>query len=129
MLIIVSERRLTSSKSVLALQSKEVSEDAGRHVITWLKRQVRSFFSSLHNQVKLHYALSNNRLLFYIFRFALFKVDMETRQFKQKFLHGGYTFNTAKKFSSGKLPTYKEVIERVLCKNNWIKQQTSALIA
>ena len=34
-----------------------------------------------------------------------------------------------KKFSSGKLPTYKEVIECVLYKNNWTKQQTSALIA
>ena len=71
----------------------------------------------------------NNRLLFYIFRFALFNVNMETRQFKQKFLHGDHTFNAAKKFSSGKLPTYKEVIERVLCKNNWTKKQTSALIA
>ena len=90
----------------------------GRHAITWLKRQVRSFISSLHNQVILHHALLNNRLLFDIFRFALFKVNMETRQFKQKFLHGDHTFNAAKKFSSGKLLTYKEVIERVLYKNN-----------
>ena len=66
-------------------------------MITWLKRQVRSFFLSLHSQVILHHALLNNILLFYIFRFALFKVKIETRQFKQKFLHGGHTFNAAKK--------------------------------
>ena len=54
---------------------------------------------------------------------------MKTRQFKQKFLHGDHTFNAAIMFSSGKLPTYKELIERVLYKNNWTKQQTSALIA
>ena len=65
------------------MQSKEVSEVAGRHVVTWLKRQVRSFFSGLHNQVILHHALLNNRLLFRIFKFALFKVIMATRQFKQ----------------------------------------------
>ena len=106
----VSERRFTSSKSVLALQSKEVVEVAARHVIIWLKRQVRSFFSSLHNQVILCHALLNNTLLFYIFRFAIFKVDMKTRQIQQKFLHGGHTFNAAKKFSSDNLPTYKEVI-------------------
>ena len=54
---------------------------------------------------------------------------METRQFEQKFLHGDHTFNAAKKFASGKLPTYEEVIERVLYKSNWTKKQTSALIA
>ena len=54
---------------------------------------------------------------------------METRQFKQKFLHGTHTFNAAEKFSSGELPTYKELIERVFYKDNWTKQQTSALIA
>ena len=54
---------------------------------------------------------------------------METREFKQKFLHGDHTFNATKKFSNGKLPTYKEVMERVLYKNNWTRKQTSALIA
>ena len=45
---------------------------------------------------------------------GLFKVNMETTQFKQKCLCGGHTFNALKMFSSFKLPTYKEVIERVL---------------
>ena len=128
MLIIVNERRLTSSKSLLALQSKKVFEVAGRYVITWLKRQIRSFFSSLHNQDILYHALLNNRLLFYIFRFSLPKLNIETRQLKQKCLHGDHTFNAAKTFSSGKLPTRKELVERVLYKDNWAKQQTSALI-
>ena len=47
---------------------------------------------------------------------------MKTRQFK-KCVHGGHTFNAAKKFSSGKLPTYKEVFEHVLYENNITKNK------
>ena len=65
----------------------------------------------MHNQVLLYHSLFNNRLLFYIFRFALFKVIIETRQLIEKFLHGVCAFNAAKKLSSDKLPTCKEAIE------------------
>ena len=46
---------MTSSKSVLALQNKEIFEIAGRHVITWLKKQVKSFFQVC--TIKLYYIM------------------------------------------------------------------------
>ena len=42
---------------------------------------------------------------------------METKQFKQNCLRGAHTFYATKRFQV-KLPTYKEVIERVFCETN-----------